>query len=502
MRRIIEELAAEKPDLTTLEGKVATLYNAYLDTAAIEARGLAPAQPYLDRIQSIAAREDLAQVFAANGYKAPVGGWVDVDSRQTDRYVFYITQSGPGMDDRDYYLVENDRNAELPAAHETLLTSLLATAGYDDAGAAADGVIALETGIAKAHWDRAASRNRNLTYNKVTRDGLVAMAGAFPVAALIDALGLGDQSSFVVRQVTPTEEEIAENGLETQRERWKRGVDTVENSVGEAVGKVYAERYFPAENKTAMDKLIANLRTAMAGNLEVIAWMGADTKAEAEAKLNLFTPKIGYLEKFETYNSLTVSDNAFANQMAVNDWAFKDMLSDLGQPIDRTEWGMLPQTVNAYYSPNRNEIVFPAAILQPPFFNLSADPAVNYGAIGAVIGHEIGHGFDDQGSKSDGTGTLRNGWTAEDKADFKARTDALVVQFNAFCLYDEGKTCINGALTLGENTGDLGGLSMAYKACHLSLNGKDDKVFDGLTGDQRFFMSYAQVWRSKYREEA
>ncbi|WP_439619842.1 M13 family metallopeptidase [Hyphomonas sp.] len=565
VRKIIEELAAVQPDPATLEGKVATLYNAYLDTAAIESRGLAPAQPYLDRIQSIATREDLAQVFAANGYQTPVAGWVDVDSKQTDQYIFYVTQSGLGMGDRDYYLVDNDRNTELRAAYRTMLTSLLASAGYDDAAAAADSVIAVETDIAKAHWDRAAGRNRNLTYNKVTRDELIAMGGDFPTALLIDALGLGDQSGFVVRQVTPTEEEIAENGLdadqvaklsgggvpglfnvmqtapldqwkayltahllidtanvlpsgiddtvfafygktlgglETQRERWKRGVDTVENSVGEAVGKVYAERYFPAENKAAMDNLVANLRTAMAENLEVIAWMGADTKAEAEAKLNLFTPKIGYPEKFETYDSLTVSDDAFANQMAVSDWAYKDMLSDLGQPIDRTEWGMLPQTVNAYYSPNRNEIVFPAAILQPPFFNLSADPAVNYGAIGAVIGHEIGHGFDDQGSKSDGTGMLRNWWTAEDETSFKARTDALVAQFNAFCPYDEGETCVNGALTLGENIGDLGGLSMAYKAYHLSLNGKDDKVIDGLTGDQRFFMSYAQVWRSKYREEA
>ena len=230
--------------------------------------------------------------------------------------------------------------------------------------------------------------------------------------------------------------------------------------------------------------------------------MGAETRTEAEAKLNLFTPKIGYPEKFETYDSLTVSDDAFANQMAVNAWAYQDMISDLGQPIDRTEWGMLPQTVNAYYSPNRNEIVFPAAILQPPFFNLSADPAVNYGAIGGVIGHEIGHGFDDQGAKSDGTGMLRNWWSAEDEANFKTRTGALVAQYNEFCPYDDGETCVNGALTLGENIGDLGGLSMAYKAYHLSLDGKEDKVIDGLTGDQRFFMSWAQVWRSKNREEA
>ena len=565
VRKIIEELAAAKPDPATLEGKVATIYNAYLDTGAIEARGLAPAQPYLDRIQAMETREDLAKVFAANGFTAPVGGWVDVDSKQTDQYIFYITQAGLGMGDRDYYLVDNDKNTELRAAYKAMLSSLLAAAGYNDADAAANKVIALETEIAKAHWDRAAGRNRNLTYNKVTKAELIALGGAFPTATLIDALDLGDQAAFVVRQVTPTAEETAENGLdadqlakvsgggvpglfkvmqtapmdqwkayltahllidtsdvlpasidntvfdfygktlsgqEEQRERWQRGVDTVENSVGEAVGKVYAARYFPAENKAAMDQLVANLRVALSQNLENLDWMGAATKAEAEAKLDLFTPKIGYPEKFETYDSLVVSDDAFANQMAVNAWAYQDMLSDLGQPIDKTEWGMLPQTVNAYYSPNRNEIVFPAAILQPPFFNLSADPAVNYGAIGGVIGHEIGHGFDDQGAKSDGTGLLRNWWTAEDEANFKAKTGALVAQYNAFCPYDEGETCVNGALTLGENIGDLGGLSMAYKAYHISLDGKEDKVIDGLTGDQRFFMSWAQVWRSKNREEA
>ena len=300
-------------------------------------------------------------------------------------------------------------------------------------------------------------------------------------------------------------------GAEEQRERWKRAVSTVEGSVGEAVGKVYAERFFPTENKAAMDDLVENLRAAMASNLDEIDWMGEETKTEAHDKLAKFTPKIGYPENFETYEDLNVGPDAFANSMAVNDWAWKDMISQLGQPIDKTEWFMLPQTVNAYYSPNRNEIVFPAAILQPPFFNLTADPAVNYGAIGGVIGHEMGHGFDDQGAKSDGDGTLRNWWTAEDDANFKGKTGALVDQYNALCPLDEGETCVNGALTLGENIGDLGGLSMAYKAYKLSLDDNGDgtisadeeaPVLDGLTGDQRFFLAWAQVWRSKYREEA
>ncbi|MEL6246312.1 MAG: M13 family metallopeptidase, partial [Pseudomonadota bacterium] len=300
-------------------------------------------------------------------------------------------------------------------------------------------------------------------------------------------------------------------GREEQRERWKRGVSAVEGALGEAVGKVYADRYFPTENKAAMDELVANLRKAMAANLDDIEWMSEDTKVEARDKLSKFTPKIGYTEKFETYDSLTVADSALGNALAASDWAYKDMIADLGQEIDKTEWFMLPQTVNAYYSPNRNEIVFPAAILQPPFFNLAADPAINYGAIGGVIGHEIGHGFDDQGSRSDGDGTLRNWWTAEDRANFEALTGALVAQYNSFCPLDDGDTCVNGQLGLGENIGDLGGLSMSYRAYKVSLDTNGDgtisadeeaPVLAGLTGDQRFFLAWAQVWRNMYREES
>ena len=571
---IIQELAEAEPDPSTLEGKVASVYNAYMDTSGIEAAGLAPATPYLSKIEGLSSREDLAKLFAATGYSSPIAGWVDVDSKQTDQYIFYVTQSGLGIGDRDYYLTDSEKNLEIRAAYKTMLATLLTEAGYDDPEAAADRVIALETRMAEAHWDRAAGRNRNLTYNKMTRAELEALAGDFPLATMLMDLGLNGEDEFVVRQVTPTAEEIEENGLtpeqvekvsgggiaglfeimqtapledwqaylaahflidhadvlpkrldeatfefygktlggaEEQRERWKRAVSTVEGSVGEAVGKVYADRFFPAENKAAMDELVANLRLTMNSNLDEIEWMGEETKVEARDKLAKFTPKIGYPENFETYEQLNVGPDAFANNMAVNDWAWKDMISQLGQPIDRTEWFMLPQTVNAYYSPNRNEIVFPAAILQPPFFNLTADPAVNYGAIGGVIGHEIGHGFDDQGAKSDGNGTLRNWWTAEDEANFKAKTGALVEQYNALCPLDEGETCVNGSLTLGENIGDLGGLSMAYKAYKLSLDTDGDgtisaeeeaPVIDGLTGDQRFFLSWAQVWRSKYREEA
>ena len=571
---IIDDLAEAKPDPSTLEGKVASYYNAYVDTDAIEAAGLSPAQPYLDQIQAAKSTEDIVRLFAATGYSAPIGGWVDVDSKDTENYIFYITQAGLGLPDRDTYLTDDGKNVETRAGYLAYLTFLLEQAGYEDSADAAARVMALETEIAKAHWDRTVGRNRNLTYNKLSKDELISLGGEFPVALMLAELGLDAQQEFVVRQITPDAEEIESLGLteeqvekisgggiagifdvvmaasiedwqayltahflsdhaavlpkaiddatfefyakqlrgqEEQRPRWKRAVAAVEGSLGEAVGKVYAERYFPEANKAAMDELVANLRLAMADNLNEIDWMGEETKVEARDKLAKFTPKIGYTEKFETYDDLTIGDSAFENVMSAGAWAYADMLSQLGQPIDKTEWFMLPQTVNAYYSPNRNEIVFPAAILQPPFFNLEADPAINYGAIGGVIGHEIGHGFDDQGSKSDGNGVLRDWWTPEDKEAFVARTDALVGQYNQFCPLDDGETCVNGRLGLGENTGDLGGLSMSYKAYRMSLDINGDgevsadeeaPVLEGLTGDQRFFMAWAQAWRNKYREEA
>lgn len=564
VKKIIDELAAAQPDPATLEGKIAAYYNAFMDVEAINAAGLAPVQQHMDVIMGIQTRADLANAFATVGLSSPMTGWVDVDSKKTDEYIFYVTQSGLGLPDRSYYLEDSEKNLETRAGYKNYLSFLLGKAGYEDPDAAAEAVYALERQIAQQHWDRALGRNRNLTYNKMSKAEMMAMAGDFPVESFMETLGIGDQDYFVVRQVTPTAEEIAAEdmsedqlaklgggipglfeianeapldtwkayltahmlsdaasvlpsdideanfafygkqlgGQQEQRERWKRAVSAVERALGEGVGKVYAGRYFPAENKAAMDDLVENLRKAMAANLTEIDWMGDKTKVAARDKLAKFTPKIGYTEKFETYDDLAVKPGAaFANSMSAGEWGLKDMLSKLGGPIDKTEWFMLPQTVNAYYSPNRNEIVFPAAILQPPFFNLSADPAVNYGAIGGVIGHEMGHGFDDQGSKSDGDGVLRDWWSEADLANFQKLTSALVAQYNAMCPLDDGETCINGQLTLGENIGDLGGLSMAYRAYKISLGGKEAPVIDGLTGDQRFFMAWAQVWRNKSREE-
>ncbi|MEM7005292.1 MAG: M13 family metallopeptidase, partial [Pseudomonadota bacterium] len=573
VRNIIDELAATAPSHDTMEGKIAAIYSAFMDTESIELAGIAPAQPYLDTIAAITTYEDLARLFGSSGYASPVGGFVEIDPRQPDTYIFQVTQSGLGLPDRDYYLQQTERNEDLLAAYRNYLTILLSEAGYEDVGAIADDIIALETRIAAEHWDRTVGRNRNITNNKLTRDELLSLGAGFPVDAMLQAIGVDDQENFIVRQVTPTPEEIEDYGLtndqlaklgngitglfrvaseteldtwkayltahflsdhaavlpgaidnasfelygrtlrgqEEQRERWKRGVGAVENAMGEGVGRVYADRHFPPANKAAMDDLVANLGIAMAANLDDITWMGEETKVEARDKLAKFTPKIGFTEDFETFDTLEVGNSALENMVLANEWAFQENIGKLGEPIDKTEWFMFPQTVNAYYSPTRNEIVFPAAILQPPFFNISADPAINYGAIGGVIGHEMGHGFDDQGSKSDGDGRLRDWWTDEDRTNFDSLTGNLAAQYNAFCPLDEGQTCVNGRLGLGENIGDLGGLSMAYRAYKISLDADGDgeisdeeqpPMLAGLTGDQRFFMAWAQVWRNMYRQEA
>jgi len=573
VRRIIEDLAATSPAVTTPEGKIAAIYKAYMDTGAINAAGLAPAAPYFAEIDAISSTADIARITAMVGYASPINGFVFVDDKDPETYIFQMSLGGLGMPDRDYYLKDDEKSAGLRAKYVELLTVALGKAGYADPAKTAADVMAFETEIARLDWDRTVSRNPEVTYNKLSREQLVALGGDFPVQTALDTLGVGTQASFLVAEIPPTREELASAGLTAedaaklgegfegifalssktsldtwkaylkshflidhadvlpedidaaqfafygtalrgqpaQRERWKRAVSATEGVLGEAIGKVFVERHFPAENKAAMDALVANLRKAMDANIADLAWMSADTKVKAVDKLNTFDPKIGYPAEFETYETLTVGTNALDNAMAAGKWAMQDNLSKLGTKVDKTEWFMTPQTVNAYYNPSFNEIVFPAAILQPPFFNLSADPAVNYGAIGGVIGHEMGHGFDDQGAKYDSVGALQNWWTDTDLAAFRMLTDAMVAQYDSYCPLDDGKTCVNGRLTLGENIGDLGGLSMAHRAYQMSLDKDGDgtvseaekaPVIDGLTGDQRFFLGWAQVWRAKYREEA
>lgn len=573
VRLIIEDIARQEPAIETVEGKIGAYYSAYLDMDAINAAGLDPAKPYFDQIDAIASIEDVTRLTASVGYASPISGFVFVDDKDPDTYIFQMSLSGLGLPDRDYYFKEDAKSVEQREKYVELLTNLLGKAGYADPEAAAADVMAFETEMAKAHWDRTLSRNPEITYNKLSREEFYALAGDFPAAVALDTIGVGDQTHFLVAQVPPTAEELAsagisdedaaklgggfpamfklakETSLDTwkaylkahflidysgvlpedvdrevfdfygttlrgqpeQRERWKLAVSATEGVMGEAIGKVFVERYFPPENKAAMDALVANLRKAMAANLEDLTWMSDTTKIKAEEKLNSFNPKIGYPETFETYETLIVGSNALDNAMAAAKWAQEDNLSDLGTTVDKTKWFMTPQTVNAYYNPSFNEIVFPAAILQPPFFNLSADPAVNYGAIGGVIGHEMGHGFDDQGAKFDASGAFSNWWTEEDQAAFRQLGDALVAQYDTYCPLDDGQTCVNGRLGLGENIGDLGGLSMSYRAYQLSLDTDGDgivsafeqaPVIDGLSGDQRFFLGWAQVWRSIYREEA
>ncbi len=564
VRAIIEDLTTTPQVPGTSEARIADSYRAVLDRAAIDAAGLAPAQPLLDRIRAAPTRATLAALMAEPGIPSPLALDVDIDPNQPQVHAAFASITGLGLPDRDYYLKDTVRNADLRARYKAYLAFLLARAGIADAPAMAERVYEFERQIALAQWDRALERNPLLTTNVVPMDQFVRWGGEFPVEPLLRRSGLdGAVGSLIVSEVPPDPARIAALGLSAadqaglgggmpaliallgttdiatiqawmtahfliahavvlpadiddanfafygtvltgqraQRPRWQRAIATVNAQMGQAVGKLYVARHFPPASKAAMDKLVANLRAAMAANLKDLGWMTPATRAAARAKLDQFGVKIGYPEKPESYDGMDIrADAPLANALSSARWHWQDKLRELRQPVDRAKWLMTPQTVNAYYNPTANEIVFPAAFLQPPFFNPRADDAVNYGAVGAVIGHEIGHGFDDAGSRYDGTGRLRNWWTDADRQTFDRLTARLVAHYDRQCPYDDGKTCHNGKATLGENIGDLGGLAMAYAAYHLSLRGRAAKVIDGLTGDQRFFLGYAQAWRWKLRE--
>ena len=567
VKALVDELDAKDPaQLSADEKRILAVYDSYLDTDAIDAAGLAPAQPYLQKITQAPDLEALLRIWATPGYPSPLGGGIEVDAKETDRYSVYLGSGGLGLPDRDYYTDTTEKGENIKAKYKEYLTFLMGKAGYADPAAAAMAVYSFEDTIARTiASDRAASRNVDLFYNPFTPAELDTLAGDFPIETMLAAMGMGDTDRYVVTNLRPSAERAEELGLSEdtmsklgkgftgmldllqrtdlatlkawtikefldnnaailgsdidaqdfafygtllrgtpeQRPRWKRAIGETESGFGELLGASYVERYFPPASKAAMDELVANLRVALAESLAEIDWMSEASKKQAMAKLDSFDPKIGYRDNLETYDGLEVKvGDPLGNRMSAARWAWQDELKKLGEPIDRTEWGMLPQTVNAYYNPLKNEIVFPAGILQQPFFGPNADLAVNYGAIGGVIGHEIGHGFDDQGSKFSATGALENWWTDEDRANFDGLTDALVAQYNGFCPLDDGETCVNGRLTLGENIGDLGGLSMAYRAYKLATEGKDVPVIDGLTGDQRFFLAWAQVWRATQREDA
>jgi putative endopeptidase len=563
VEKLVTGLAASNPAPGTAGRRIVDAYQSFLDTTAIDAAGLAPAMPYLGKIEQASDLASLVELFPQAGLPGIVSAGVTVDPKDPNSYIVSLGFDGMGLPDRDYYLVDNERNRAIQAAYKDYLAFLLGKAGYQDPRAAAETVYAFEHQVAELEWARASLRDDNITYNKLSKAELAELAPRFPVERLLTAGHFDDQAQFLVPQIPPTAEEVEEFGITPEilegigggtpammklltetplatlkafmaaqflsanasvlpteiddayfnfygkllsgqpekRPRWKRAIAAAEGQLGEQLGELYVAEYFPPESKQAMDDLVANLRKALAASIAENDWMTDATRREAIAKLDAFTPKIGYPDEFETYEGLEIRPgDALGNRIRSIAWNIEDNRSKLGKPVDKTEWGMLPQTVNAYYNSVFNEVVFPAAILQQPFFGGQADPAVNYGGIGAVIGHEMSHGFDDQGAKSDATGTLRNWWQSADLAKFTELGDKLAAQYGKYCPYDDRKTCVNGRLTLGENIGDVGGLSLAYRAYRMSLNGQEAPVIDGLTGDQRFFIAWAQVWRSMQRE--
>lgn len=541
VKKIIEDAASDAAAEGSLEQKIGDYYNAFLDTDAINEKGFDVVAEDLAAIDAAESHEDIARLMGdpSLALSTPFGAYVGVDAKQTDRYILYITQAGLGLPNRDYYL--DEKFADKLPKYKAYIEQTLALAGVGDAAEKAQSILDLETALAQVQWAPAKQRDRDLTYNLKTVDELKAFAPDAPWDVMLQSAGLSGQTEFVLREddaianmakifaqtsvdtwkaylkfhllqsnaaVLPSALDDATfaffgtelRGTPEQRERWKRGVAAVNGAMGEAVGEIYVREYFPPESKAQMQQLVANLREALSERIDTLPWMSAETKAKAHEKLDKFTPKIGYPDKWRDYAALSVGDDAYANSKSANAFQWNWSISRLGGPVDKTEWGMNPQRVNAYYSSTRNEIVFPAAILQAPFFDPNADPAVNYGGIGAVIGHEIGHGFDDQGRKSDGDGVLRDWWTQADADNFKKLATSLGEQYGSY--EPVPGFFVNPELTMGENIGDVGGLAMAYKAYKLSLNGAEAPILDGFTGDQRFFMAWAQVWKRLNREEA
>ncbi len=546
-RGIIEHDAKQKAKPGTEQQKVGDLYNSFMDEAKLDSLGIKPLTGELHRIDALKDKKALPALIAHLsdiGVNTPYRIGVAQDSKNSTQYAVYMSQSGLGLPDRDYYLKKDDkRMADTLAKYEQHVAKMLALAGEKNAETQAKAIVAFETQLAEAQWNRVELRDPVKRYNKVEVAKLSELAPGYDWKAALAGAGVGGKTDSVIvgqpsymtamNQIVQhadvstlksyfkwhlvraysgyLSKPFAEanfafygtviSGVPQERPRWQRGVSAVEGALGEAVGRQYVAQYFPPERKARMEELVKNVLAAYKDSIEHLEWMGPETRAQALDKLAKFTPHIGYPSKWRDYSKLAIKkDDLVGNMMRASLFARDRNVSKLGKPVDREEWGMTPQTVNAYYNSSLNEIVFPAAILQPPFFNAAADDAVNYGAIGAVIGHEIGHGFDDKGSQSDGDGNLRNWWTDSDRAAFKAKTDMLDAQYSAF---EPVKGYhVNGQLTMGENIGDNSGLAIAYKAYKISLHGKEAPVIDGLTGDQRFYMGFGQVWRTKMRDEA
>lgn len=541
---VLEAANAEEAESGSETQQIGDFYHSFMDTKTIEARGLEPLRPMLENVAAIEDYQQLSAFFArANrlGITSPLSFYISNDEKQPDQYIPYFSHSGLGLPDRDYYLKDDKDNNRLRQAYAQHIARMFALTKQADGEAAAETVLAIEHAIAARHWPRADLRDRERTYNKFAVDELISQSHTWDWRDYIQSAGLGAADDVVISVPDYFQEldgllqqfSIAEwqdyftwhtisayasllpkaldqenfafygtvlSGVEAQEERWKRAVNLLNSTLGDPLGKLYVKKHFSPAAKARMVELVENLREAYRQSILGLDWMTDDTKQKAIAKLEKFTPKIGYPDEWRDYSRLQVEvDDLFGNYLRATGFMYQLNVAKLGQPVDRKEWFMTPQTVNAYYNPGLNEIVFPAAILQPPFFNEEADDAINYGAIGAVIGHEMGHGFDDQGAKSDGDGLLRNWWTEQDMTEFKRRTQQLVEQYNGYTVLDG--LPINGELTQGENIGDLGGLTVAYKAYQLSLNGEAAPVLDGFSGDQRFFLGWGQVWTNKYRDE-
>ncbi|RNL75312.1 M13 family metallopeptidase [Nocardioides marmorisolisilvae] len=545
VRDIIEDCSAGKVDGVDAK-KIGDLFASFMDADRVEQLGAQPIQAALTSVENVHSLLDLAAFlghFERDGGGGIFGSYIDTDDRDSDRYLVNVTQGGLGLPDESYY--REDKFEEIRTKYVDYLEKILTLAERPDARATAETVFALEKRIAEGHWERAETRDVIKTYNLTSYADLKAALPSFDFEVYVRNLG-GDaqtlaetvvrQPSFLVHLETVLKEAPIEawraflevrivrsaaaylpdafvqanfdfygrtlSGTPELRARWKRGVGLVEGGLGEAVGREYVARHFPPRSKELMDGLVDNLLQAYRQSITALDWMGEETKQKAFEKLDSFRPKIGYPVKWRDYSALEISaDDLVANVNAISAFETDRQLAKIGAPVDRDEWFMLPQTVNAYYNPGTNEICFPAGILQKPFFDADADPAENYGGIGAVIGHEIGHGFDDQGAQYDGAGNLNDWWTADDKAAFEKKSQALISQYDDFEPRELPGEHVNGALTVGENIGDLGGLTIAHKAYEISLDGAAVPEREGLTGIQRLFLNWSYVWRTKRRKE-
>nr|WP_298728979.1 M13 family metallopeptidase [uncultured Steroidobacter sp.] len=524
--------------------KTGAAYSAYLDEATIESEGLGPIRPWLTKVRSLASKQGLPALLAdasRNGIPTPFKVSVKQDDKAPDSYVLNIDQAGLGMPDRDYYVGSAPQGEQVRQAYLAHLTKILQIAGESEAAARAQAVLDFETAIANGHWSRTEARDVSKTYNKVTFAELRKNAPGFDLTSYLRAIGassdevvLGQPSAIYAEakqlaaaplrvikdqllirsletfaEVLPSELDRQTfafygsilSGTPEQEPRWKRGVDFTSRILADDVSKDYVARFFPPATKALAKEMVDNIVAAMGARIDRLEWMTPQTKQKARTKLAAFTAKIGYPDRWRDYSALEIRrDDAFGNALRANQWLHDYEMGKLGKPIYRWEWALTPMTVNAYANYTGVEIAFPAAILQPPAFNPNVDPAVNYGAIGVVIGHEISHHFDDQGGKYDASGRLNNWWTEQDLAAFKRRTEAVIEQYAAYEALPGLN--INGALTLGENVADLAGIALAYDAYVASLKGKQAPVIDGLTGDQRFFLGWAQGWRWVIREPA